>query len=166
MDNTLIKIFQIMRKTPTNKIEAMELIAKRQHNKEAGSEDQLQVACVNAFASRYPEKRGRLFATFQNPTDKTQTNIWIAKGLVAGVSDLIYIDDDFHICGLELKQKGKRHSVEHLHRQIRWMKNNCHRAGFVTSISEFWDMIENRNDEIFRKKIELIETFCGKTFQF
>ena len=156
-----------MKRTPTSRTEALALIAKRQHNKEIGSEDHLQVACVNAFANKYPEKRGRLFATFQNPTDVTQTNIWIAKGLVAGVSDLIYIDDEFRIIGIELKQVGKRHSSDHLRRQIQWMSNNCYRAAFVTSPEMCLDFIECKSNGISCKFIlDKLENNSIKSFVF
>lgn len=152
-----------MKRTPTTRTEALALIAKRQHNIEVGSEEILQRDCVRLFAEKYPEKRGRLFATFQNPTPE-QHNLWLAKGLVAGVSDLIYIDDEFRIVGIELKQPGKRHSSEHLRRQITWMTNNCYRSGFCTSVDMFMDIIENRSNGIecgkIFQNISLISSYC------
>lgn len=154
-----------MKRTPTSRTEALALIAKRQQSRLCPSEEHLQIECVKAFAEKYPEKRGRLFATFQNPSIE-QYGLWIAKGFVPGVSDLIYINDDYKIIGIELKQKGKRHSMEHLRRQMEWMRSNCHRYGFITSLSEFWDIIEGRNDEIFRIIFEKLEKYSAHSYTF
>jgi hypothetical protein len=156
-----------MRKTPSNKAEALALVARRQHSKENPNEDHLQVACVKAFSERYPERRGRLFATFQNPSDITQTNIWIAMGLIPGVSDLIYIDHQFRIVAIELKQIGKRHSSDHLIRQCNWMLANAYRSGFCTSVDMFFDMVEEKSDGISCKFIlSQLEKLSTKSYCF
>jgi hypothetical protein len=154
-----------MKRTPTTRAEAIAILEKRKKSIECPLEKRLQYECVNAFDEKCPEKQGRLFATFQNPK-KDQVNIWISLGLVPGVSDLIYIDPEFHIIGLELKQPGKVHKMDHLRRQLDWMRQNCYRYAFVCSVSEFWDMIENRNNEIFRKRIENLENNSTKSYTF
>ena len=51
-------------------------------------EHKLQAKCVSLFSDQYPNKRGRLFSTFQETTSKAQGSQMLALGLVPGVSDL------------------------------------------------------------------------------
>lgn len=153
-----------MRRTPTTRSEAIALATRRAKSASLGTEESLQSNIVTAFASRYPALRGRLFATFQNPTPE-QHGLWIALGLVPGVSDLLYIESDYHVVGIEVKQPGKVHKSAHLKRQAEWIINNCYRGGFCTSVEMFFDMIENGTNGI-DPKIILEKISTKATFVF
>lgn len=56
------------------------------------NEIQIQAACVLKFSQEYPERRGDVFATFQETTNAVQGGSMLSKGLIAGVSDLFLIN--------------------------------------------------------------------------
>ncbi len=152
-----------MKRTPTTREEAIRLNEKLAASRLTGTEATLQSQCAKQFAERYPEKRGRLIATFQNPTPE-QHGLWVAKGMVAGVSDMIYIDEQFRVVGIEMKQIGARHSKTSLDRQCHFLINCCYRGYFCTSVEMFWEII-NGGVGIDPKKIKyLVEN--SSTYQF
>jgi hypothetical protein len=136
-----------MKKTPKNRQEAELITAKRQKSIEVGTEDTLQASIVRAFNEKYPEQKGRLFATFQNPLVQ-QYGIWIARGMVEGVSDLLYTDDQRKLIGVEIKHIEKIHKRDHVIRQANWIINNCYSGGFCVSIDMFFNIIEGRSNGI------------------
>jgi len=145
-----------MKRTPTTREQAIQMSAKLQHSRETGTEAALQSQCAKQFAERYPEKRGRLFATFQNPV-QAQHGLWVAKGMVAGVSDMIFIDEQFRVVGIEMKQPEARHSRQSLERQCHFLINCCYRGYFCTSVEMFWDIINGGvgiDPKIILKKME------------
>lgn len=149
-----------MKRTPTNKEQAIQMTAKLAASRENGTEATLQSTCAKQFAERYPEKRGRLFATFQNPTPE-QHGLWVAKGMVAGVSDMIYIDDQFRVVGIEMKQPGARHSKQSLERQCHFLINCCYRGYFCTSVEMFWGIVNGGvgiDPKIILRKMENLST--------
>jgi len=149
-----------MKRTPKNREQAMQMAYKLKTSREKGTEATLQSTCAKQFAERYPENRGRLFATFQNPTPE-QHNLWVAKGMVAGVSDMIYIDNQFRVIGIEMKQPGARHSKKSLERQCHFLINCCYRGYFCTSVEMFWDIINGGvgiEPELVLNKMEYIST--------
>ena len=149
-----------MKRTPKNRAEAIKMAAKKKLSKEKGTEAILQSECARQFAEHYPDKRGRLFATFQNPLPE-QHNLWVAKGMVAGVSDMIYIDSMYRVVGIEMKQPGARRSKKSLERQCKFLINSCYRGYFCTSVEMFWDIInggEGIDPKIVQKKMELFST--------
>lgn len=152
-----------MKRTPTSRAEATLIAARRQKSIDTGTEDTLQASIKDAFEERYPEKIGRLFATFQNPVP-AQVGLWIAKGLVPGVSDMIFIDDNFEIVPIEIKHIDKKHDVDHVIRQAKWIINNSRRGGFCTSINMFFNIIEGRNNGIDPKRVleHLMEKYSTK----
>lgn len=141
-----------MRKTPTTRSEAILIANKRKLSIEVGTEDTLQASIKKAFEAKYPEKIGRLFATFQNPTEE-QHGVWVTRGMVAGVSDMIFIADNFEIVPIEIKHPEKLHKRDHIIRQANWIIRNSRRGGFCTSIEMFFDIIEGRNNGIDPKKL-------------
>ena len=150
-----------MKKTPKNRQEAIAMTQKRKLSKEKGTEAKLQSECAKQFANRFPEKHGRLFATFQNPLPE-QHNLWVAKGMIAGVSDMIYIDEQFRIIGIEMKQPSARHSSTSLERQCHFLINCCYRGYFCTSVEMFWDIINGGvgiDPKIIKKYLEKYSTY-------
>lgn len=141
-----------MKRIPISRAEATLIASNRKKSIEVGTEDTLQASIKYAFEERYPEKIGRLFATFQNPT-KEQYGQWITRGFVPGVSDMIFIDDNFEIVPIEIKHPEKIHKRDHIIRQAKWMINNSRRGGFCTSIDMFFDIIEGRSNGIDPKHV-------------
>jgi len=140
-----------MRRTPKNRQEAIALREKKSKSRQIGSEERLQMDIVTSFASKYPNKRGRLFATFQNPTPE-QHGLWLSKGMVKGVADLLYIDDHYRIIGIEVKHPEKDHHKKTVIDQAKWLQNCCYRGYFCTSVDMFWDII-NDGDGIEPEKV-------------
>lgn len=145
-----------MRKTPKNKEEAVRLSLKKKDAKATGTEEKLQMDIVTSFAIKHPEKRGRLFATFQNPTLE-QYGLWLSKGLVKGVADLIYIDDNFRIIGIEVKHPEKEHHKKTVVDQAKWLRDCCYRGYFCTSVDMFWDIINGGEGIDPRKVLKIVE---------
>lgn len=141
-----------MKKTPKSREEATLIASRRQNSIEVGTEDTLQASIVRAFNEEYPEQKGRLFATFQNPLIQ-QYGIWIARGMVEGVSDLLYTDDQRRLVAIECKHPDKVHKRDHIIRQANWIINNCWRGGFCTSIDMFFNIIEGRSNGIDPRKL-------------
>jgi len=152
-----------MKKTPKTREEATLIASRRQKSIEVGTEDTLQASIKDAFEERYPEKIGRLFATFQNPT-KEQYGQWITRGFVPGVSDMIFISDNFEIVPIEIKHPEKIHKRDHIIRQAKWIINNSRRGGFCTSIDMFFNIIEGRSNGIDPIRVlEHLEKYSTKS---
>lgn len=141
-----------MKHTPTSRSEAISIAARRQKSIEVGTEDTLQASIVRAFNEKYPEQKGRLFATFQNPV-VAQYGIWIARGMIEGVSDLLYTDDRRRLIAIEVKHVDKLHRRDHIVRQANWIINNAYSGGFCTSVDMFFNIIEGRSNGIDPKKL-------------
>lgn len=151
-----------MKLTPTSRTEATLIASRRQKSIEVGTEDTLQASIVRAFNEKYPEQKGRLFATFQNPV-AAQYGIWIARGMVEGVSDLLYTDDQRRLVAIECKHLDKVHKRDHIIRQAKWIINNCYSGGFCTSIDMFFNIIEGRSNGIDPKRVlEHLEKYSTK----
>lgn len=90
------------------------------------NEKRLQFDCVTWFNNSVPTERGTLFAIL-NETNKGAHKKGI--GLVKGASDLAYIAQDGVFCPIELKVPDTRHEVEHLKRQIDFIKKMNDRGG-------------------------------------
>lgn len=140
-----------MKRTPTSRTEASVIAQKRLRSAEFGSEERLQMEIVRQYAEKYPDKRGRLFATFQNPTPE-QHGLWVSKGMVKGVSDLIWIDEQYRIVGIEVKHPEMEHNRKTVIDQANWLINNCYRGYFCTSLEMFWIILDG-GDGINPKKV-------------
>jgi len=145
-----------MKRTPTNRAEAISLVKKKSKSRSLGSEEKLQMDIVTSFANRLPGKRGRLFATFQNPTLE-QHGLWLSKGLVKGVADLIYIDDKYRIIGIEVKHPAKEHHKKTVIDQANWLQNCCHKGYFCTSVDMLWDIINGKEGISPMKVLKFVE---------
>lgn len=145
-----------MRRIPKNKEEAVRFSQRKKDAKSAGTEEKLQMDIVTSFSIKHPGKRGRLFATFQNPTPE-QYGLWLSKGLVKGVADLIYIDDNFRIIGIEVKHPEKEHHKKTVIDQAKWLQNCCYRGYFCTSVDMFWDIINDGEGIDPNKVLKIVE---------
>lgn len=156
-----------MKKTPKNRSEAISISNKRQQLIEQGTEEQLQSSIVHAFNDRYPEDRGRLFATFQNPVP-AQYGLWVAKGMIEGVSDLLFSDYSKRLIAIEVKHPDKKHKREHIIRQAQWIIKSAYSGGFCVSVEMFWGMIAGKSNGICPLRVlkYLSENPQVKTVQF
>lgn len=127
-------------------------------------EKRLQHDIVMDFSSKMPKDRGRLFATFSETKSAVQGSQMLSLGLIRGTSDLIYIDDDRHIIGIEIKEKGSRHNVKHVLEQANWLNNWCYRGYFCDSIECFWSIINDSKGIDPKYIIEYLNNIKTKTF--
>lgn len=103
------------------------------------SEAKLQQRCVIWFKNTYPEKGKRLFAVINEGRDVTTK---LGVGMTPGVSDLLYVDDVGYLHGIEMKEPGSSHSVQHLIKQAKWMREVLgDRGRFVDSFEDFQSLM-------------------------
>ena len=136
------------------------------------SESQIQSKCILWFSQTYPERRGDVFATFQETINKIQGGQRNSMGLVAGVSDIIYINSLKNIIGIEMKAPKTYHDTVHVLEQCRFILNNAHSGWFCISLESFQKIIESDGEfsgidpidvvEICREKIESKIKLSGK----
>lgn len=112
-------------------------IKKRSHSQ---PEHKLQAECVRYFSETYPERRGELFATFQETKSQGQGGVMLSLGLVSGVSDLLFVQDGFLI-GIEMKYPETSHNTEHLIKQAKWLLKVPKRGYFCDSLDMFKEII-------------------------
>jgi hypothetical protein len=67
------------------------------------TESRLQSECYLYFHNNHPELRGRLFCVNNNPKNAIDGARLKAMGMVAGVSDMIYLRDGLPPLCIELK---------------------------------------------------------------
>ena len=105
----------------------------------AQSEIAFQQECVIWFHNQYPELRGLLFHVRNNSSSKREGAYWKAVGVVAGVSDLIFLHGCKVHC-IELKTQTGYQSPE----QIEW-EEKVYKQGIdyyvINSIVKFKNLI-------------------------
>lgn len=110
------------------------------------SEKQLQFKIVLDFSQKRPDEKGLLWSTRNQTFSAKDGMTQKGMGMVAGVSDLIYFNGGF--LGIEIKQKGKRHSANHIIQQLKWGKKITDNDGnwcIVTSLEGFWYIMNVEN---------------------
>lgn len=113
----------------------------KQKRKINQKELKLQAEMVLKFSQEYPKRRGDLFATFQTTSSVIQGSNMLSAGLVAGVSDLIYIDSYGQLVGIEVKFPGEYHNLIHILEQCRFLTENAHHGWFCASLEQFDEII-------------------------
>ena len=114
------------------------------------AEQQLQASMIIWFSQKYPERRGTLWSNFVTQSNVMETSFKKSLGLVASLSDLMYLAPPFgarekEFWGIELKSEGSRHEVSHIIAQARWLLSVPHRGFFCDSLEMFQGIIENRS---------------------
>jgi len=104
------------------------------------SEKQIQHKCVLWFSQQFPERRGDVFATFQETINGAQGSNMLSLGLIPGVSDLILINDGI-MSGIEMKAPDTKHDIAHVLEQSKFILNNCYDGWFCVSLPMFQDII-------------------------
>ncbi len=110
------------------------------------NEKKLQFNIVMEFSQQRPVEKGLLWSTRNQTFSAKDGMTQKGMGMVAGVSDLIYFKNTF--CGLEIKQKGKRHSAKHIKQQLEWGKKITENGGIwfiITSVEGFWALLDDEN---------------------
>lgn len=107
------------------------------------NEAQLQSQCVLWFSQEYPKRRGDLFATFQETNSAAQGSNMLSKGLIPGVSDIIYTDFQKRLIGIEMKAPNTYHDLIHVLEQCRFIRHNAYHGFFCTTLEDFKTIIES-----------------------
>jgi len=107
------------------------------------TEEQLQAACFQWHWNTFPHQRRMLFAINNNSADRREGNQHKAIGVVAGVSDMVYI----HMGGvafIELKVGKNGQSPEQKEFQM-IAEGRLHKYYIAKTLGEFQDIIKSYN---------------------
>ena len=132
------------------------------------NEKQLQAKIVMDFSQKMPEWRGCLWSTRNTTFSVKDGQTQKAMGMIAGVSDLIlFLEGRF--VGIEIKTKGSSHSSKHVSQQLRWGETITHGGGewyIVTSLEEFWNVINGGESNWTTKTVRALLDFSGTKIKF
>jgi hypothetical protein len=99
------------------------------------TEARLQFELILWFGQTHPNHRRLLFQV--NNDARTAR---LELGMIAGVSDLIFITPNGEILVIELKADGTRHNVDHMKNQLSWIKEVQEVGGFGVMSKSLEDM--------------------------
>jgi hypothetical protein len=105
------------------------------------TEARLQSECYLHFWNSSPHLRKRLFCVHNNPKDKREGAILKSIGLVAGVSDMIYLRDNMPPLCLEFKTETGKQQME----QKEWQtvaESTGAKYVIVRNMTEFCEAVE------------------------
>ena len=123
-------------------------------------EHKLQSELVKEFSKKYPERRGELFATFQETKSQGQGGVMLSLGLVSGVSDLLLINNG-ELTGIEVKCPQAKHNTQHIIRQAQWLLKVPKIGYFCDSIEIFFEIVKGGKGIDPRKVLNYCNS-CGK----
>ena len=117
------------------------------------TEKQLQAKLILTFGQKYPQYRDLLFEVNNDVYSINHAAARKAVGMVAGVSDLIFINPyNGKIIGIELKSENSTHAQKHIHTQLNWGAKITNAGGYyilstnIEFIMQFIDSIIKKND--------------------
>ena len=117
------------------------------------TEKQLQAKLILTFGQKYPQYRDLLFEVNNDTFSQHHAAARKAVGMVAGVSDLIFINPyNGKILGIELKAENSTHAQKHIHTQLNWGAQITNAGGYyilssnIEFIMQFIDSIIKKND--------------------
>jgi hypothetical protein len=84
-------------------------------------EQNIQNKLVMWFSQEYPQHYGRLFMVNNNTTSKENGTKLKAMGIIAGVSDLLFIGNGY-FAAIEIKAPNTRHKTSHVLQQMEFIK--------------------------------------------
>lgn len=88
------------------------------------NEKQIQHKCVLWFSQQFPERRGDVFATFQETVNAIQGSNMLSLGLLPGVSDLITLNLQKRMVPIEMKAPDTNHETMHVLEQCKFIYNS------------------------------------------
>ena len=118
-------------------------------------EDQLQIKCINAFKFIHPKESKNLWSTRNFTANKVDGANQKKMGMLAGVSDLIYFNQQF--VPVELKAPNTRHNKDHIQKQYDWGKSMVDCGGFyyiATTVEAFLHAINEKPDPLAWSKFK------------
>lgn len=108
------------------------------------TESRLQSDCFLWHWNTLPNERGRLFMVHNNPKNAIDGNRLKAQGMVAGVSDMIYLRDGLPPLCIEFKlPDGKQQSVQKQWQQV--AESTGAKYVIIRSLEDFIQLIEDAN---------------------
>lgn len=110
----------------------LDIVNKKIMNKK---EEILQAECTQWHWNTFPMERQMLFCVNNNSTNKIKGNKKKAVGVVAGISDLVFIGDG-EVIFIELKTDEGLQSKEQIEFQTK-VKHRLHRYVVIRSFDEF-----------------------------
>lgn len=114
------------------------------------SEDQLQAACFKWFDNTYPEYRGTLFAVPNGGSrDKREANKLKATGVVAGVSDMIWVlPVNVEFIEMKLPGKTQQENQKEFERKVKYLGHNY---TVIFSLWNFQNFVKSKIKEYYGK---------------
>lgn len=108
-------------------------------------EFKLQAKCFQHHWNNFPDERGLLFTVNNNSNSRYDGAVMKAMGVVAGVSDMIYLSSKGPVC-LEFKTEvGKQNDRQ------KWWENQVRQAGYryeiIRTFEDFLAILQ-ANDRI------------------
>ena len=85
--------------------------------------------------------------------------------MVKGVADLIWIDDQYRIIGIEVKHPEMEHNRSTVIDQANWMINNCYRGYFCISVEMFWSILDGGHGIDPKKVLKYVEKMSTIRFK-
>ena len=104
------------------------------------SEFKIQAECFQWHWNNFPDQRGRLFTVNNNAPNAYAGSVMKAMGVVAGVSDMIYLSDNGAVF-LEFKDERGRQSLSQ-----KWWQGVVQDAGYryevIRSLEDFQRVLD------------------------
>jgi hypothetical protein len=104
------------------------------------SEFKIQAECFQWHWNNFPDQRGRLFTVNNNAPNAYAGSVMKAMGVVAGVSDMIYLSDTGAVF-LEFKDERGRQSLSQ-----KWWQGVVEAVGYryvvVRSVEDFQRILD------------------------
>lgn len=125
------------------------------------TESQLQFSIVTWLWNNFPKERGHLYMT-ENKTNKGA--YYKGMGMIPGVSDMHYIAPCGTLVLFELKSLCSEHDIDHLNRQLSFIKNQEKRRAlgfFVFEKEQFEIIMYNLMDGITDVALKMSEHSCN-----
>lgn len=115
-------------------------------------EHKLQAEIVLWYRNTFPERRGSLWGNFAEQ-DASNAMFKRPLGLVRGLSDLMFCDEQGRLVGIELKYPNTYHNAQHLLEQAWWLQNIPYKGYFCDSLEMAKEILLGTGEGIDPQKI-------------
>jgi hypothetical protein len=123
----------------------------------AKKEDQLQIKCVNAFGFIHSKESKNLWSTRNFTVNERDGANQKKMGMLAGVADLVYFNQQFVAVELKAPDSSTRHAYDHIKSQYDWGKSMVDCGGFyyiATTVEAFLHAIKEKPDPLAWSKFK------------